>query len=138
MSKSIGVDDLVMLRRFVPSAQMDHTLREFMGEERAYFREKMAELAALVRAMPCVGAGADAENPTVWLHYFGPGIDAWIVEREGDAGHAGPQFMAFGWVRIAGCEPEAGYISLPELFGVGVELDFFWTPVGIRSVLRDK
>jgi len=104
-------------------------LRDLLrGEEAAFFREKMQELAVLVLTMP---ATYETENTgkndkVVMLHYFTGGADFWIIEKDSDPDGRG-QIQAFGFADL-GYGPELGYISIKEILEAGAELDFHFTP----------
>lgn len=103
------------------------------GEEGEYFANMLHDLSDRVQRMPKTGE-ADTEDAIVYLHYFLGSIDAWITERDmGDGTADKSQHQAFGMVDL-GYGPELGYISLPELFGSGVEIDLHWTPKPLNEI----
>jgi len=133
----LAVPEIKVLRRFIPLAQMRIISLLSRGEEGAFFLQKLAEVSALVRAMPVTGDTAKFSDPLAHLHYFGRGGDAWIIERDvGDGTEPrglGAQHQAFGCVDL-GYGPELGYVSLPELFEAGFELDLYWTAIPYSRV----
>jgi len=135
----VSFQDLAMLRRFIPTGQISTIISAFAGEEGQFFRERLYEVAAAVRATPVTRKTEGVADPTVHLHYFVGSCDAWIIERDIGDGQCepgvGPQHQAYGYVDT-GYGPELGYISLPDLFKAGVELDLHWTPVPASAVLR--
>lgn len=67
----------------------------------------------------------------VYLHYFSPGCDWWIIEKDINA----EQEQAFGVVKLNGSPPEFGYIDLSELIEINlVELDFHWQPTKLKNI----
>lgn len=82
----------------------------------------------------------ETADKVLHLHYFGGGVDAWIVERDvGDdpAGDGtGPQLQAFGKITVMGGwrDAEWGYISIAELIENGVELDFYWEAKTVKEM----
>jgi hypothetical protein len=132
--------EIAMLRKFIPPAQMSVILGLMIGAEGEFFREKMQSLAALVRSMPMTRGTEDTKDPIVHLHYFRGSVDVFVTERDvgdgtGEKG-LGAQHQAFGYVDL-GYGAELGYISLPELFRAGVELDLHWTPKPVSQVLKE-
>lgn len=136
----INFDDLAMLRKFIPPQQINTMFDLTAGEERGFFLEKLASVAQTVRTMPMTGETGDDLDPIVHLHYFRGGCDVWITERDVGDGKAprglGPQHQAFGYVDL-GYGPELGYVSLPEIFSAGMELDLHWAPRTVSEVLAE-
>lgn len=130
--------ELHVLRKFVPPHQLSFISSLLAGEEGPFFRQKLLEVATQVRGMPVTGRSGDGE-PIVHLHYFRGSADVWVLERDvGDGTETpglGTQHQAFGYVDL-GYGPELGYISLPELFRAGMELDLHWTPKPASEVLK--
>jgi hypothetical protein len=106
------------------------------GEERAAFVDIVLNLERVWNTMPATYE--TEEVPTAekvcQLHYFMGGADWWIIEKDSDPDGEG-QIQAFG-IADLGCGPEFGYISIPELTGAGVELDFYWSPVTAGTILE--
>lgn len=104
------------------------------GEERQFYIDKVCELAELVGSMPVTyetdGQGAQA---IVWLHYFTPGGDWYITERD----VLDEQLQAFGMADL-GCGGELGYISIVELLACGAELDLHWQPQSLAEVEQKR
>ena len=100
------------------------------GEEKAYFRQKVMDLAATIKTMPRTyetdGQGLKA---VAFLHYYTPAFDFFITEkdRQGDGTR-----QAFG-LAIAP-ERELGYISIAQLVAAGAELDMCWTPKPLAEI----
>ncbi|MHB1752193.1 MAG: hypothetical protein ACYCTF_05780 [Acidiferrobacter sp.] len=94
------------------------------GEEKAYFKQKVMDLAQLVKGMPKTyeqdGSGMEA---VAYLHYFTSGFDWYITEK--DMTGAGID-QAFGLAIVH--ERELGYISIREIVANGAELDLHWVP----------
>ncbi|OGS98460.1 MAG: hypothetical protein A3H99_13140 [Gallionellales bacterium RIFCSPLOWO2_02_FULL_59_110] len=118
------------LRGFIGRQQLVAIGELCRGEERQFFIDKLVELAELVGSMPVTyetdGQGAQA---IVWLHYFTPGGDWYITERD----VLDEQLQAFGMADL-GCGGELGYISIVELLACGVELDLHWQPRSLAVV----
>ena len=133
--------DISMLRKFISPAQMSVILSLMVGAEGAFYREKVKSLAAEVRAMPMTSDTGDSIDPVVHLHYFRGSADVWILERDVGDGSApkglGPQYQAFGYVDL-GYGPELGYVSLPEIFSAGMELDLHWKPTPVSLAVAGR
>ncbi len=74
-------------------------------------------------------------DKTVWVHYFGPSQDWYIVEVDQDTG------LAFCYADLGFGSGEWGYVDLTELEAVNVhnglvviERDCYWTPVSASDV----
>lgn len=131
-----------------------HTLRHFIsdrqratigdiirrGEEGVWFAQRMVDLAEIVAHMPATYKtdGTPADDRTAWLRYFAGGQAAFhIIEK--DAGHAadatpGAQLQAYGHADLYGDGGELGYISLPEIFAAGGELDLHYEPKTLGEI----
>jgi hypothetical protein len=131
--------DIATLRKFVPPAQMSLMLSLMVGAEGGFYREKIQSLAAKVRSMPVTSETGDDVDPIIHLHYFRGPADVWILERDVGDGKAsrglGAQHQAFGYVDL-GYGPELGYVSLPEIFSAGMELDLHWKPTPVSAALK--
>jgi len=68
-------------------------------------------------------------NAVAHLHYFTPGADWYITERDMEA----DQLQAFGLADL-GYGGELGYISIVELLECGAELDLHWTPTKMADI----
>lgn len=127
------IEAMHALSQFIGNIQLK-CLKELItfGEERGYFRDKLCELAEIVRTMAKTyeqdGKGKDA---VVYLHYFTPNADAWITEKKPTDG---AQDQAFGYASLNGWRPEMGYISIAEWLENGAELDLHFTPKPVREV----
>lgn len=122
--------DIDKLHGFISNAQVCALIDlVYQGEEKEWFRDKVAEMATTVAAMPKTyeqdGMGDDAK---IFLHYFSGGFDAWITEKD----MLEEQSQAFGLVDL-GYGPELGYVSITEIIEAGAELDLHFAP-GIKSV----
>lgn len=124
------------LRPFIGYSQRKTVFELFNSEERQYFVDLMAGLAALVSTMPKTyeqdGKGDDA---IASLHYFTGSCDWWITEKDIGAPEEPGQHQAFGLASLNGGEPELGYISIVELLTNGAELDFHFSPKRIGDIL---
>lgn len=118
------------LAPFVGVQQRAALLELLSGEEGEHFADTVIKLWADIRAMPVTYEQEGTADPTVHLHYFGPGDrDAYITERDvsADVESSQAQHQAFGRACVNG-ESDLGYISLPEWLAGGAELDLHWTP----------
>jgi hypothetical protein len=100
------------------------------GEERQFFIDKLAELAALIATMPKTyeqdGLG---ENAMVYLHYFAGGQANWyITEKDAETPEEPGQHQAFGLADLFNDGGELGYISIVELIQNRAELDLYFKP----------
>lgn len=123
--------------QYIPAGQLLVINECLQGEEADYFREKLAELSALVASMPKTydqdGLG---ENAVAHLHYFGGRCDIYITELDKGAPDDTPEdalTQCFGQVDL-GYGAELGYISLPEIMGTPLELDLHFTPKTLREI----
>mgnify|MGYP006188513883 CR=1 FL=1 len=123
---------LAQLRRagFIGNAQGSAVQAAFRSEEKQYFFDKICELHQAIQDMPKTydqdGLGRKA---VVHLHYFYRGANWYITEKD----VLKNQHQAFGLADL-GYGGEMGYISLIEITGLGVELDFHWTPKTLAEV----
>lgn len=133
-----------ILYHFIGASQGAAIGAALRGEEGQFFRDKLDELAEIVRAMPKTGeTDGLGENAIVHLHYFKGGADWFITEKDmGSPDDApedrGKQLQAFGWAEIVpGCG-EYGYISIEELIENNVELDLYWTPKTVAEAIKGR
>lgn len=122
INRKEGLESLAKLKDFIGPQQARVIRHYMMGEEGEHFAEKALELSLLVETIPKIGETDGAGDAAViQLHYFTAGADWWITE-------IGKDGEAFGYVCIAGMEDcaELGYISLPEVFENGAEIDLYW------------
>lgn len=128
---------------FMPASQRFSFLEALKGEEANFFIDNLWDLARTIRGTPVTynTENVETDDKVLHLHYFGGGVDAWIVERDVgdtlDRNGLGPQLQAFGKITVAGggwSEAEWGYISIAELIENGVELDFHWEPKTVREM----
>lgn len=126
------IEVLRVLRGFIGPQQLSCLGDLCRGEEGAFFKQKMVDLAGVISRMPHTyqtdGQGKDA---VVHLHYFKGGCDWWITEKDKGAPDDTPeqaQSQAFGLADLGLGERELGYISLPEILSCGAELDLYWEP----------
>lgn len=134
-----GKDALKKLTGFIGKSQIAAVRTALRGEEGQWFMEKMEELAALIQGMPVTyGQDGKGDDAICHLHYFGPGYDAWITEKdiEESANPAESQWQAHGYTHWAqnGAHISIGYICLPEILAAGVELDFHFQPCPVRHI----
>ena len=121
------------LQRFISPAELEVLGNACRGQERDFFKAKMVEMADIIDTMPCTyetdGMGDQA---IVWLHYFTPSSDFYIVERDQED----EQLQAFGLACLY--EDELGYINIAELIACGAELDLYWEPKTISQIKTER
>lgn len=127
---------LALLRRFISPRQMRALHFCMRGEEKQFFIDKLAELAATIAGMPITyeqeGKGEEA---IVYLHYFAGGQGNWyITEKDVETAEEPGQHQAFGLADLFGDGGELGYISIVELIRNGAELDLYFKPRTLREV----
>ena len=136
------MDKLKALRHFIGASQDAAIGAALRGEEGQFFRDKLDEIAEIIRAMPTTyGTRCAGMNAVVYLHYFLRGADWYITETDvgaPDDEEPGVQHQAFGLADLFGDGGELGYISIAELIENGAELDLYWTPRTLREVLEEK
>ncbi|MDA8119044.1 MAG: hypothetical protein M0Z85_03130 [Gammaproteobacteria bacterium] len=104
------------------------------SEEKAYFKQKVMDLARLIKSMPKTydqdGSGMEA---VAYLHYFTAGFDWYITEKDmtGDG-----TAQAFGLAVVF--ERELGYISIREIIANGAELDLHFEPVTLSALVDGR
>ena len=129
--------DITFLRRFIPFQQLDGMVMDMNGPDGTWIREKLLELAEMIRAMPKTyeqdGKGREA---LVYLHYFGGSADFFITERD----KLFVQHQAFGASSYdGGLGLELGYISLVELCQHPLmELDLHFAPRTLAQVYAER
>lgn len=123
------------LREFLPPFQREIILECCEGEEGEWFISKITELNNTVATMPATyqtdGQGMQA---IAHLHYFAPGCDWYITEKDMGSEEEPGQHQAFGLADL-GCGGELGYISISEITSVGAELDLHWTPKTLEEIV---
>ena len=126
------IEVLRILRPFIGAQQLSFIGDLCRGEEGAFFKQKLVDLAGVISRMPHTyqtdGQGKDA---VIHLHYFKGGCDWWITEKDkGDPDDTPEQAQsqAFGLADLGLGERELGYISLPEILSCGAEIDLHWEP----------
>lgn len=128
------------LRHFIGASQGAAIGAALRGEEGQFFRDKLDEIAEIIRAMPATYEGDSAGmNAIVHLHYFKGGADWYITEKDmgaSDDAIPGEQHQAFGLADLFGDGGELGYISIAEIIEAGAELDLYWTPKSLADVRR--
>ena len=128
------LEEISLLRRFVSPQQMTAILSGTRGEEGAYFRAKVSEMASVIANMPKTYEqdGMD-DKAIVSLHYFSPSADWYITEKDAETPDEPGQHQAFGLADL-GYGGELGYISIVELIRHSVELDLHFAPVTIGEL----
>lgn len=121
-----------MIDKFIPPQQL-LVLHDLIAEseEAQFFIDKVKELTDLINSMPVTYDTEEVDDPKASLHYFNSTMDFYIVEKDCED----VQLQAFGYANI-GHGYEAGYISLPELFEIGVEIDLYFTPEAINTLIK--
>ena len=129
MSMKTNTELIQSLTDFIGPSQLACLKGLLRGEEGDWFKMKLSEIASLIATMATTGQqDGKGDQAIVYLHYFVGGCDWWITEKDigfADDAHGTGQIQAFGLVDL-GYGPELGYISLPEVFSVGAELDLHW------------
>lgn len=119
------------LRGFMSNSQKSAVQFGLNGEEKAFFQDKMIELADIVRTMPKVyGQDGKGDQAIAYLHYFKGGMNWYITEKDSEA----EQLQAFGLADLGQGFPEIGYINLVEVTQIGAELDFNWKPKTLAAI----
>jgi hypothetical protein len=138
--RRLTVETLSMLRRFIGPVQMASIQLGMQGDERAFFIDKMTELAERIAAMPeTYATEGQGDQAIAHLHYFRASGDWYITERDrGDADDTDPgaQHQAHGLAFLFSDDPdgEQGYISIVELMRHNVELDLHFAPRTLAAV----
>jgi hypothetical protein len=128
------------LRHFMSREQRASVKEGMGGDEQYFFVAKMIELAAIVKSMPKTYETDDARGgkAIAYLHYFAGGqANFYVTDKDiGDKDDPSPgqQHQAFGRSDLFNDGGELGYISLPEIFRSGGELDFHWTPKTLDEI----
>lgn len=123
-------------RRFMSVRQYRTIASLMVGEEGEWFRDKLMQVAATIAAMPSThGTNGQGDNAIAHLRYFAGGYASfYLTEKDCEPG---PQSQAFGLAHLGpDYDPELGYISLPELFQAGAELDLHFTPAPLSEIRR--
>lgn len=127
-----------MLEEFMPITQRFALKHSLNGEEGKAVARLVLRIAERIRFMPGTRRTGHPRKETIaHLHYFRPGIEAWIAEK--DAGGLRPdetqQLRALGRISIAGCanDPEVRHVSIKKLIENNVELDLFWEPRALKD-----
>jgi hypothetical protein len=121
------------LHRFINPQELGIIGEACRGTEGEFFRAKLVELAEIVCTMPTTySTDGQGDQAVAWLHYFTPGGDFYIIERDA----LEEQLQAFG----LGCihEQELGYINISELTACGAELDLYWEPKTLVQVKTER
>jgi len=130
----------IKLEHYIGREQLRTIRMNCRGEEGEYFRHMLWDLKDTIAAMPqTYQTDGTGDTRTCHLHYFTGGCDWWIVERDAgspDDEEPGRQDQAYGYTCLNGDteNAEEGYISLPELFRAGAELDLYWKPVTLGDI----
>ena len=120
------------LRQFIGKSQLAALRELFRGEERQYFFDKVCELRDLVANMPkTYEQEGKGDHAIIHLHYFIGNCNWYITEKDSEK----EQVQAFGLADL-GYGPEYGYISIEELLGNGVEVDFYYRPRTVAEQMK--
>ena len=131
------------LANFINYPQRLCLLEQLHGEEGEAIADLVLQIAEAIKATPKTYDTnfIDTPDKTVHLHYFGKGVDAWIVERDkGDTPEGtglGTQLQAYGKISLQGegwDGAEWGYIDIATMIRLGVEIDLYWSPSTVREV----
>ncbi|SFL24002.1 Protein of unknown function [Nitrosomonas aestuarii] len=120
-----------ILKQFVGGSQLSAFTSDIRGEEGQFIKDKLVEIATIIQNMPqTYGQDGMGDKAIAYLHYFKGSADWYITEKDMEA----EQLQAFGLAELFGDGGELGYISIQELIGINVELDFYWTPKTIGEI----
>lgn len=122
-----------VVKPFLGRSQLSAIHQGLRGEERDFFREKLAEYAGRVSSMPKTYGQDGNDDAIAYLHYFTSAFDWYITERDIEP----EQLQAFG-VAYLGRNPELGYINLVELVAAGAELNLYFTPTKLSEIEKLK
>lgn len=129
-NKGDAVKALTNLRGFIGRRQLLVIGDLCYSEERNFFIDKLVDLAEIVATMPTTyQTDGQGDQAIVQLHYFTPGADWYITERDCET----EQLQAFGKADL-GYGAELGYISIVELLECGAELDLHWAPKKLEDL----
>lgn len=124
-------DDKEISDQFIGRSQMSALKTGLKGEEADFFRDKINEINHTIATMPkTYEQDGKGDNAVAHLHYFTPGGDWYITERDKET----EQHQAFGLANPFGDGGELGYISIPELTAAGAELDLYWKPKTLAEI----
>jgi len=133
------IEAIKTVRPFLSASQLEIMGSACRGEEREWFKAKFIELADLIAKMPETYAqDGKGDAAIVTLCYFtkSTGHHWYITEKDkGDGSDDLSQHQAYGLSDLDEGE-EKGYISLPELFSVGAQLDLHFTPTTVGEVKK--
>jgi hypothetical protein len=125
-----AADALVKLHGFIGGEQLSVIGEISYSEECRYIFSKLVELAEIVTIMPTTyQTDGQGDQAIAQLHYFTPGSDWYITERDCE----NEQMQAFGMADL-GYGAELGYISIIELLKNGAEIDLHWTPRALAEI----
>ena len=117
---------------WIPDSQRQAVNVGLRGEEGKWFSDKLKEIAEVVTNMPVTFKNRGAD-PMAYIRYFAGEREWYITEKDISGDEPGEDhYQAYGYVR--GWENEFGYISIPELRGLNVEMDFHFTPTRISEL----
>ena len=105
-------------------------------EEKAFFQEKVIEMADIIENMPkTYEQDGKGNNANVILHYFYGCFDWYIIEKDMDDGVT----QAFGLVYLGPNESgELGYISITEIVSIGAELDLHFECCTVGEIKQSR
>ncbi|MBS0174307.1 MAG: hypothetical protein JSR64_09760 [Nitrospira sp.] len=139
-SRRLTAETLANMRRFIGPVQMAVLQLAMRGEEKRFFIDKLAELAARIDGMPkTYETDGQGDQAVAHLHYFKNGADWYITEKDMGAADdevPGAQHQAHGLAFIFSDDQhgEHGYISIVELLSHRVELDLHFVPRTLEEV----
>ncbi len=133
-----ALEHIKTVKGFIGSAQLSVMADNCRREEKEFFFEKFAGLAATITTMPkTYETDGQGDAATVHLHYFSPLGDWWITEKDADPAGDG-QRQAFGLVALGDNYPERGYIDITTIISSNrVELDLHWTPKPLSEIRKE-
>jgi len=117
--------------KFVPDSQYRIIKNNIEFEDaRIRINEQVINLP-----MPYGTDGISTPEKTVYIHYFRSGSDWYVLENDSE----NEKLQCFGYVILNGDEQNAefGYINVEDLKKYA-ELDLYWTPVKMKTLLSDE
>lgn len=127
-----GLSALESIKAFIGRGQYRTLAKAMRGEEKEFFIDKARLLANIIDGMAETyeqdGKGLES---TAYLHYFNAGTDWHITEKDMQGGTR----QAFGYTQSAN-GGEFGYISIDELAKNEIELDLYFDPKPLSSLVK--
>lgn len=122
---------LNVIEGYMPSSEF-RVIKDYTkhSEEKQFFIEKAKEIADIIKAMPDLyEQDGKGENAIVYLHYFAPSFDTYILEI-----NRNDPSDAFGLTISHDSAVELGYVNINELKKYSVELDLHFVPKTVGEI----